>query len=107
MRATAPVIYQSGVAASAATPDGTDAVLKGIDAPAERRVSELDAYIPNAERVITRAGPGGPPAVAIGHELARKLDAREGDVILLSVADGSGDAARLSPRSGRFRVGRV
>ena len=45
--------------------------------------------------------------MAIGHELARKLDAREGDVILLSVADGSGDAARLAPRSGRFRVGRI
>ncbi len=45
--------------------------------------------------------------MAIGHELARKLDAREGDVILLSVADGSGEAARLAPRSGRFRVGRI
>ena len=57
VRATAPVIYQTGVAASAATPDGTDAVLKGIDPAAERRVSELDAYLPDAERVVDAARP--------------------------------------------------
>ncbi len=107
VKATAAVIYQTGVAASAATPDGTDAVLKGIDAAAERKVSALDAYIPDAERVITRGAPGTPASVAIGRELARRLDVREGDVILLSVADGSGGTARLAPRSGRFRVGRI
>jgi lipoprotein-releasing system permease protein len=107
VKATAGVIYQTGVAASAATPDGTDAVLKGIDAAAERKVSALDAYIPDAERAITRGAPGAPASVAIGRELARRLDVREGDVILLSVPDGSGGAARLAPRSGRFRVGRI
>ncbi len=107
VRATAAVIYQAGVAASAATPDGTDAVMKGIDPAAERRVSELDAYIPAAERVITRSASGAPASIAIGSELARRLDVHEGDVILLSVADGSGSAARLAPRSARFRVGRI
>jgi ABC-type lipoprotein release transport system permease subunit len=42
VRATAPVVYQSGLASSAATPDGTDVVLKGIDPASERRVSRLD-----------------------------------------------------------------
>ena len=51
MRATAPVIYQTGVAASAATPDGADAVLKGIDPAAEARVSALSTYLPDAGRV--------------------------------------------------------
>ena len=54
VRATAPVVYQSGLASSAATPDGTDVVLKGIDPVSERRVSRLDAYLPDAERVLTR-----------------------------------------------------
>jgi lipoprotein-releasing system permease protein len=107
VRATAPVIYQAGVASSAATPDGTDAIMKGIDPAAEREVSELDAYLPDAERVITRSAPGNPASVAIGHELARRLDLHEGDAILLSVADGAGGAPRFAPRSGRFRVGRI
>ncbi len=107
VRATAPVIYQTGVASSAAAPDGADAVLKGIDAEAERRVSELDAYLPGAERVVTGATGQAPASVAIGDELARRLDVREGDSITLSVADNSGAAARFAPRSGRFRVGRI
>src|SRR4030095_5949572 len=46
--ATSPVIYQTGVASSRAVPDGTDAILKGIDPASERRVSDLDAYLPKA-----------------------------------------------------------
>jgi lipoprotein-releasing system permease protein len=105
VRAVAPVIYQPGVAASAATPDGADAILKGIDPAAERAVSELDAYLPDAARAIAPASPGSPASVAIGRELARRLDVREGDAITLSVADNAG--GRFAPRTARFRVGRV
>jgi lipoprotein-releasing system permease protein len=105
VRAVAPVIYQTGVAASSATPDGVDAVLKGIDADAERRVSELDVYLPDAARAVAPASAERPASVAIGAELARRLDVREGDTIALSVADGSG--GRFVPRTGRFRVGRI
>ncbi len=89
VQATAPVIYQTGVAASAATPDGVDAVLKGVDPAAERRVSDLDVYVPDPERVLTRGAPDVLPGVAIGAELAAKLDVREGDPITLAVADAS------------------
>jgi lipoprotein-releasing system permease protein len=105
VRAVAPVIYQQGVAASAATPDGADAVLKGIDTEAERRVAELDAYLPDAARAVTRATQETPASVAIGDELARRLDVRQGDAIMLSVADTSG--GRFTARTGRFTVGRV
>ena len=107
VRATAPVIYQTGVASSSATPDGADAVLKGIDAASERRVSQIDAYLPDAERAVTRSGPGVLPGVALGAELARKLDVREGDAISLSVADASGGPGRFAPRSGRFKVSKI
>jgi lipoprotein-releasing system permease protein len=107
VRATAPVIYQTGVAASAATPDGADAVLKGIDPEAERRVSDLDAYLPEAERVVTRGDGLGLPGVAIGAELARRLDVSEGDPIAISVADASSGTGRFAPRTGRFRVARI
>ena len=105
VRAVAPVIYQTGIAASAATPDGVDAVLKGIDPAAERRVSELESYLPDAEKAVTRATDAGPASVAIGHELARLLDVRPGDPITLSVADAAGGS--FAPRTARFTVGRV
>jgi len=106
--AVAPVIYQSGVAASAATPDGADAVIKGVDPAAERAVSKLDAYLPDAARVLTRGGPGELPDAAIGAELARRLDVRERDAITLSVPDRSAGAERrFAPRSGRFRVAKI
>ncbi|HTR04227.1 MAG TPA: ABC transporter permease [Thermoanaerobaculia bacterium] len=105
VRAVAPVIYQTGVAASAATPDGVDAVLKGIDTKAERRVSELDAYLPDAERAVTPATDAAPASVAIGYELARLLDVKPGEAITLSVADAAGGG--FAPRTGRFMVGRI
>ena len=107
VKAIAAVIYQTGVAASAKTPDGADAVLKGIDPAAERRVSDINAYLPDVERAITRGTPDSPPGVAIGVELASRLDVREGDPITLSVADASGGTGRFMPRTGRFRVARI
>ena len=106
VRAVAPVIYQSGLASSATAPDGVDVVLKGVDPRAERAVSQLDAYLPGAERALTRGTEGSPPGVALGVELARRLGAREGDTIALSVPDRSG-AARFAPRTGRFRVAKI
>jgi lipoprotein-releasing system permease protein len=107
VRATAPVIYQSGLASSAATSDGTDVVLKGIDPADERRVSKLDSYLPGAKTLLTRGSAGSPPAVAIGVELARVLDVREGDTIVLSVPDNTRGASALVPRSAPFRVARI
>ena len=107
VRATAPVVYQAGVIASAASPDGVDAVLKGIDAAAETRVSDLGAYLPDAPAAITRGAAGAPPGIAIGEELARKLDARPGDEVTISVPDASGRPGRFAPRVARFRVSRV
>ncbi|HSS45533.1 MAG TPA: ABC transporter permease [Thermoanaerobaculia bacterium] len=108
IKAVAHVLYLTGVAASAATPDGTDAVLKGIDPGPERAVSQIDAYLPHAERLLTRGSQGEPPGVAIGADLARRLDVRQGDAITLSVADNApGEAPRFTPRSARFRVSRI
>ncbi len=107
VRAVAPVIYQAGVASSAATPDGADAVLKGVDPARERAVSEIDAYLPHAERLLTPGGGGELPGIAIGTELARRLDVRAGDAVTLGVPDRARETGRLSPRFGQFRVARV
>jgi lipoprotein-releasing system permease protein len=107
VRAVAAVIYQPGLAASAATPDGTDVHLKGVDPETERRVSQLDLYLPHAERLLTRGGAGRLPGAAIGTELARRLDVAEGDPVSLSVADRAPGQRGLVPRTGRFRVAKI
>jgi lipoprotein-releasing system permease protein len=107
VRATAPVVYQSGLASSAATPDGTDVVLKGIEPSSERRVSKLDSYLPDAERIFTPGSAASPPGVAIGVELARLLDVREGDTVVLSVPDNTPGSSSLVARSAPFRVARI
>ncbi|MDQ2871081.1 MAG: ABC transporter permease [Acidobacteriota bacterium] len=107
VRAVAPVIYQAGVASSVSTPDGADAILKGVDPGRERAVSEIDAYLPDAERALTRGGGGELPGIAIGTELARRLDVRPGDAVTLGVPDRARDTGRLSPRFGQFRVARI
>jgi lipoprotein-releasing system permease protein len=107
VRATAPVVYQSGLASSAATPDGTDVVLKGIEPSSERRVSKLDAYLPDAERIFAPGSATSPPGIAIGVELARVLDVREGDTVVLSVPDNTPGSPSLVARSAPFRVARI
>ncbi len=100
VRATAPVVYQSALAASAATPDGVDAVVKGIDAADEARVSpQMSAYLPEAAEAL-RAPPGQPPGAAIGAELARKLGAGVGDLLAISVPDASPGVPHFVPRTG-------
>ncbi len=64
VRALSHVIYQSAVVSSAATPDGADAVAKGIDPGPERAVSQIDAYLPDAARVLTRGHRRGSGAAA-------------------------------------------
>ncbi|MGE5275372.1 MAG: ABC transporter permease [Acidobacteriota bacterium] len=107
VRATAPVVYQSGLAASSAAPDGVDAVVKGIDADAETRVSPSMAGALSGAGPAFRAGPGEPPGAAVGAELARRLDVREGDPIILSVPDVTPGEPHFVPRTGRFRVARI
>jgi len=107
VRATARVVYQSGLASSAATPDGTDVVLKGIEPPTERRVSKLDSYLPDAERILTGGSAESPPGAAVGAELARLLDVREGDTIALSVPDNTPGGTSFVARTAPFRVARI
>jgi lipoprotein-releasing system permease protein len=107
VRATAAVVYQTGLAASVSTPEGVDAIVKGIDPAEEARVSpQMAAYLPDAGRLFGAAA-GEPPGAAIGIELARKLGARVGDTITLSVPDAAPGQAHFVPRTARFRVGSI
>jgi len=105
VRATSAVVYQSGLAASAAAPDGLDAVIKGVDPDAEGRVSPQTASILAGARLA--AAPGELPFAAVGAELARGLGVKVGDPIAISVPDATLGASALVPRTGRFRVAKV
>jgi lipoprotein-releasing system permease protein len=78
-----------------------------VDPAAEKSVSQMGEYLPGAEKTLTRGSGNEPPGVAIGVELARRLDVREGDAIALSAPDRSSGAAPLAPRTGRFRVAKI
>jgi lipoprotein-releasing system permease protein len=107
VRAVAPVVYQTGIVSSPASPDGVDGTLKGVDPVLERSVSQIDSFLPRAETLLTRGGPGHPPGCAIGEAMARRLDVREGGEILLAVADQAPGGARFAPRAGPCKVARI
>ncbi len=115
-----------GVAASAATPDGVDAVLKGIDPAAERRVSELERLPagPRARDHARRAGfaPGRRdrrgarrearrPGRRRDHALRRRTPRAGSDASLPGPAGSgspgsSGPTSRSTTRSGSSSIAR-
>jgi lipoprotein-releasing system permease protein len=107
VRALTGVVYQTGIVSSAASPDGVDGTLKGVDPERERDVSQIESFLPDAKTLLTRGGPGQPAGCAIGEALARRLDVREGGEILLAVADQAPGGSRFAPRLGRCRVARI
>ena len=109
VRATAPVVYQTGLASSRAVPDGVDAVVKGVDFAEEARVSPaIAAAVAGSEGAAAFApGAGGRPGVSVGVELARRLAVSIGDEVALAVPDASGEGSRFVPRTGVFRVARI
>ena len=110
VRATAPVVYQTGLASSRAVPDGVDAVVKGVDFAEEARVSPaISTAVVGGEgsAAAFAAAPGGRPGVSVGVELARRLAVGIGDEVALAVPDASGEGSRFVPRTGVFRVARI
>jgi ABC-type lipoprotein release transport system permease subunit len=88
VRAVSSVIYWQGTAASEAHPDGTNAVVKGVDPERERSVAPVGRLL-EAGKGLFSPGPGGMPACAIGADLADRLGVTEGETIVLTVPDAS------------------
>lgn len=106
VRAASPVIYWQGTAASDGEPDGTNAIVKGIDVAAERKVAPVGRLLDAGERLFA-PGPDGLPGCAVGADLASRLRVRAGDSIILTVPDASRRGATLALRRGVFRISEI
>jgi lipoprotein-releasing system permease protein len=106
VRATAPVIYWQGTAASEAEPEGTNAIIKGVDPERERAVAPLGRVLEEGSRLFAPDATGR-EGCAIGADLAERLRLREGETVLLTVPDMGRRTARFALRRGAFRVAKV
>ncbi len=106
VRATAPVIYWQGTAASEAEPDGANAIVKGVDPEREREVAPLGRVLEEGGRLFAPDA-AGREGCAIGADLAERLRLREGETVVLTVPDLSRRGVRFALRRGAFRVAKV
>jgi len=99
----APFVYGKVMVASRHGIDGM--VLKGVDPPAEVRVTDILAHVTPSRDAF--AG-GDLPGIALGQELAARLRAARGDVILISLpTEEPGGVLGGMPRTMRLRVSSI
>ena len=106
VRAAAPVIYWQGTAASEAEPEGTNAIVKGVDPERERTVAPLGRVLEEGSRLFAPDA-AGREGCAIGADLADRLRLREGETIVLTVPDMAHRGVRFALRRRAFRVAKV
>ncbi len=78
----APMIYSKAMLAAGGRADGV--VLKGIDLPRERGVTEIARFVTPAITGIDAASQSGLPGMILGFEVALRLAVGVGDSVVLS-----------------------
>lgn len=80
-------------------------VVKGVDLAEERRVTSVAEHIEPALEAIPETDAEGLPGIVLGSELAARLSASVGDVVVLaSLAGAEQSAMGFAPRLRKFRV---
>ncbi|MBI5168931.1 MAG: ABC transporter permease [Candidatus Eisenbacteria bacterium] len=80
-------------------------VVKGVDLAAERTVTTIGRHIVPALDSIPAVTLGGEPGIVLGSELAARLGAGIGDVVLLATLQGDANSAfGYAPKLRPFRV---
>lgn len=99
----APFVYGKVMVASRHGIDGM--VLKGVDPPAEARVTDILSHLTPTHDAFVG---GDLPGIALGRELASRLRVAVGDVILISLpTEEPGGVLGGVPRTMRLRVSSI
>ena len=98
--ATAPALFEKGLITSERNSTGTAVFIKGVDPPAEARVTDVASHFVTGELAHLTTEPGGAAdAIALGKDLARTLNVGPGDRVRIIVP-----RVRLSPWDVRPRT---
>jgi lipoprotein-releasing system permease protein len=103
VRGVAPFTYTKAMAFRAGVTEGL--VIKGVDLASERGVTTIGAHMtPPLDSIPTRTA-SGHPGIVLGSDLAARLGARAGDLIMLgSLALAEHSALGFAPRLRTFEV---
>ena len=99
VRAAAPYVTGQGLLMFGQRLSGAE--FRGIDPGMESRVSGVDRVVTEGSLDTLQAGEFN---IVLGNELAAELDARVGDKVTITLAEGVVTPAGLLPRSRRFTV---
>jgi lipoprotein-releasing system permease protein len=99
----APFTYAKAMVFRAGFTEGM--IVKGVDLRSERGVTTVGRNIQPPLDSIPVRGPGGEPGIVLGSELASRLAAKVGDVVVLAtLSEGGSSAFGYTPRLKRFQV---
>ncbi len=105
VEATAPVLFEKGLMTSELSSSGTPVFLKGVDPPAEARVTEVASrFIAGSLDDLTRPAGRGPDPIALGKDLARSVGAAAGDHVRVVVPQVRLSPWGVQPRMRSFEV---
>lgn len=105
--ATAPVIYEKGMATSQLNPAGAAVLIKGIEPGLERRVTEIASQARVDLSILSEVGEGGRERAILGKDLALTLGVDPGDIIRLLIPQVHVSPLLTVPRSREFVVAGV
>jgi lipoprotein-releasing system permease protein len=104
VEATAPVVYEKGMATSRVNPAGAAVLIKGIDPAAERAVTDVASQVRGDLRALGIPGAGGRDRAILGKDLALSLGVGPGDIVRLIIARPNVSPFLTVPRSREFEV---
>ena len=103
VRGVAPFTYTKAMAFRSGVTEGL--VVKGVDLAAERGVTTIGAHMSPAIDSIPARTASGHPGIVLGADLAARLGAHPGDIVVLgSLAGAERSALGFSPRLRSFEV---
>lgn len=100
--ASTPFIYSQGMVNNAG--NVSMAVLRGLEPKSVADVLSIESMIKMGSLASLQENPGGFPSIIIGSELAKKIEARPGDIVTVVSPDGESTTSGRGPKTKRYKV---